>query len=127
MIQWIVKLPTGDSITLSHVFTAFTDPFSHAPYDSTRIVSETRILRQAFINWNDTCYGESQFDSTQRGELWELGKNGDLLLINHRSYTKFTGDVSKFFPPGMVTIINSSVGKMQMWITGGIRESRFSK
>ncbi|HLV31507.1 MAG TPA: hypothetical protein VKY57_08080 [Chitinispirillaceae bacterium] len=95
-----VIFPWGDSSTTYSIRTAFIDPFGKIP-KMQRIACNARVIRQVFIHNNDTCYGASQVD-----ELWEADYSEDLFFLNQREYIPYKGEVSTFFPEGMIDLVD---------------------
>jgi len=118
VIQWRLKLPSGDTLATDQVLTGYVSPYSKAPYDSQKTIAEFRVLHQAFISNSDSCYGKSDVD-----ELWEFAKNNEGLTINHRVFVPYKGEIADFFPEGMIHVVD----KLQLNECRDLSLSSFAK
>jgi hypothetical protein len=103
VIHWRVKYPSGDTESFYHVRYGYLNP-SNTTNNSDNIVCEVRTIRQIFIHDGDTCFGTSQVD-----ELWQARKNDTVLNLNRKKYTPYHGELTIFFPDGMIDLINKVV------------------
>ena len=102
---WFICLPSGDTITFSQIRHAYLNPYARVPH-SGGYACDVRVIRQAFIIGNDTCYGDSHID-----ELWHAEKFDDEFVLNRREYTAYGGDIENFFPEGTVDLVDKLLMK----------------
>jgi len=105
VIQWRVRYPSGDSGSYYHIRYGYLNPYSVAG-NGKDIVCEVRTIRQIFIDGADTCFGASQVD-----ELWQTRKADSVLVMNRKRYTPYKGELSSFFPAGMIDLIDKLINK----------------
>ncbi|MFP4243443.1 MAG: hypothetical protein ACLFTW_15865 [Chitinispirillaceae bacterium] len=90
--RWNIDLPSGGESVITHIIHGYIRPHSYSP-EKNLYYSETRIIRQAFIADDDTCYGKSHYD-----EMWEILHSDGSLSINRRDYAPYEGDLQSFYP-----------------------------
>lgn len=105
VIEWRVQYPSGDTVSYYHIRYGYLNPYSVAG-NGKDIVCEVRTIRQVFIHGTDTCFGASQVD-----ELWQTRKEDTLLVMNRKEYTPYKGELSTFFPVGMIDLIDKLINK----------------
>lgn len=103
VITWDVHYPDGDTATYYHIRYGYLKPYSYAA-NQEDVVSEVRTIRQIFIKGTDTCFGKSQVD-----ELWQVQKKDTILHLNRKMYTPYHGDITLFFPEGMIDLIDQLI------------------
>jgi len=83
----------------SHVLNGYLIPFGASRKTPGKLLSDVRIIRQAYVAGADTCYGPSQADST-----WKLYTgNGGFGWKNVR-FAPYEGALTAFFEPGIIDI-----------------------
>ncbi|MBN1578041.1 MAG: hypothetical protein JW913_15885 [Chitinispirillaceae bacterium] len=105
VVHWLVLYPCGDTGSYYHIRHGYLNPYSVAA-DRRSIVCEVRTIRQIFIYGADTCFGRSQVD-----ELWQTRKEDSLLVMNRKRYLPYHGELSDFFPEGMIDLIDKPMLK----------------
>lgn len=100
VINWFVTFPSGDTISMYLVRNAYLIPYGKHSGKS-GYACDVRIIRQTFIVGQDTCYGASQAD-----ELWLVEKNSDGIKFNDRFLQNYHGELSSFFPEGMIDLVD---------------------
>ena len=103
VIRWQVAYPDMDTAVYYHVRYGYLNPYSIAA-DEKSVVCEVRTIRQVFIVDGDTCFGQSQVD-----ELWQTRKNDSLLIMNRKRFHPYKGELSEFFPEGMIDLIDKLI------------------
>lgn len=99
--MWSIKTSQTDSFKISRILNAYTNPYAKHSHDSLSFTCETRIIRQAYIYNEDTCYGQSNLD-----EIWTLGRVTENFNLNGRIFKKYTGEITKFFPDSMIDLVD---------------------
>ncbi len=100
VIRWRVAYPYEDTAEYYHVRYGYLNPYSVAA-DEKSIVCEVRTIRQVFIVDEDTCFGKSQVD-----ELWQTRLEDSLLVMNRKHYRVYSGELTEFFPEGMIDLVD---------------------
>ncbi|KMQ52485.1 hypothetical protein CHISP_0752 [Chitinispirillum alkaliphilum] len=101
VIHWTLNLPSGEQVNIAQGRHGYYEPFSFS-HDESVIYCEAWVIRQAFANEKDTCYGESQVL-----EMWEFDIRDDVLEFNKRDFAAYTGELREFFPQvEIVDVIN---------------------
>jgi len=103
VIHWNIRYPDGDSSSVYHVRYGYLNPYGLAA-DDKDVVCEVRTIRQIYIYGNDTCFGASQVD-----ELWQTRKEDSLLIMNRKRYQPYHGELTVFFPEGMIDLIDKLI------------------
>jgi hypothetical protein len=99
---YTLKLPAGDSTTIMHVSHEYFSPFAWVEQKDSVAVCETPILLQGFIVEGDTCYNEKDLE-----RMAEIQRTAQGLLIDSVLYTAYTGELTQFFPPGALDMLNT--------------------
>lgn len=119
VIHWRVRFPDGNTGSFYRICYGYLKPYSIAA-DGMSIVCEVRTIRQVYIHENDTCFGKSQVD-----ELWETRKKDSLLIMNRKKYMPYHGELTEFFPAGMIDLVDKLLLKEcvhEMSLTHLVRE-----
>ena len=103
VIRWQVAYPDEDTVFYYQIRHGYLNPYSVAA-DGRSIVCEVRTIRQVFMQNDDTCFGQSQVD-----ELWQARIDGSLLVMNRKRYQQYHGELSLFFPGGMIDLIDELI------------------
>lgn len=99
----ILNKPSGDTLRFMHASTAYIRPFAKFKTDSQRVIFDVRIIQQSYIAGNDTCYGQSNFDTT-----WDISRTSDGLAFSNYTLTPFdTTDLKHFFPEGAIAVVDA--------------------
>lgn len=89
---------TGDTITFRQAYTAYLRPFASFKNNASKVTFDVHMIRQTFMVGLDTCYGESNWDTT-----WEIIRNPQGIRILDNQYSQFdTTDLKHFFPEGAI-------------------------
>lgn len=100
VINWYITFPSGDTLSTYLARTGYIMPYGKSS-GKDGYACDVRIIRQIYINGNDTCYGASQTD-----ELWLIQKNTEGLRCNDRHFQSFEGKLIDFFPQGMLDLVD---------------------
>jgi hypothetical protein len=100
VIRWNVQFPDGAVDSYYRICHGYLNPYSVAA-DGKSIVCEVRTIRQIYIHGADTCFGKSQVD-----ELWQTRKEDSLLIMNRKRYMPYHGELTEFFPEGMIDVVD---------------------
>jgi hypothetical protein len=120
VVEWKMTMPVADTAaTFTHIRTAYINPYGISRGDT---LSDAYVLSQAFICGNDTCFGGYNYS-----ELWQISRRGGDLMISKRNYRPYRGDLTAFFPPGAVDLVESSEKQLYYdTIAGGVKETKLN-
>jgi len=98
--EWDVVMPgSAGPSRFIQVRTAFVVPYGSLNGDT---LNDAYTIHQVFIRSGDTCFGGWNFL-----DLWHLSKSGDSLVVNRKKYAPYTGQVTAFFPKGLLDLVGS--------------------
>jgi hypothetical protein len=99
----VLNKQSGDTVSFMHASTAYIRPFAKFKSDSQKVIFDVRIIQQSYIGGTDTCYGQSNFDTT-----WEMDRTSDGLAFSNYTLTPFdTTDLKHFFPEGAIATVDA--------------------
>jgi hypothetical protein len=102
--EYTIGLPSRKTARFMHIVNGYMNPFAMADKSLDSIVCDVRIIRQAFVMGNDTCYGPSNTDTT-----WQVAANGKKFGLNGHAYAPYDTSgpaLFAFFPKGALEIVD---------------------
>jgi|GEM_PF-2535124 len=101
-----LRLPSGRRSRIVSVSHAYIHPFGRMKDNERLLVCEARVMREAVIRDNDTCFGTDNVD-----DVWNIEGDGTSFRFEDRHYRAYRGDVRTFFPPAAIDVIELAFGK----------------
>ncbi len=98
--KYTLPFPYGKSGIIERASTAYLQP--HAPEKSgNNHVANLRVIRETWMKDSDTCYGNYHYDL-----LAKVHRKDDTLIFDGRKYIPYKGELTEFFPPKAVDLVN---------------------
>jgi hypothetical protein len=90
----------GDTVVYRHSYDAYLRAHGWKTGKDSVAACDVRLLRQATIAGDDTCYGPTDVDV-----VWDVTVKGGRLGLEGRDYSAYEGELAAFFPEGAVRMI----------------------